>query len=62
MIPCFTTVFVINKYDTYAFYLESTTKQECHTAGVTFYVLWTERTLHSSQHSQAVDPGLGSPL
>lgn len=30
--PSFTTVFIINKYDTYAFCLESATKQECHTA------------------------------
>lgn len=40
-IPRFTTVFVINKYDTCAFCLESSTKEECHTAWVTFHVLWT---------------------
>lgn len=39
--PSFTTVFVINKYDTYAFCLESSAKEECHTAWVTFHVLWT---------------------
>lgn len=40
--PSFTTAFVINKYDTYAFCLESTTKRKCHTAWVTFHRLWTE--------------------
>lgn len=53
-------MFVINKYDTYAFCLESSTKQACHTAWVTFHVLRTGRALHSSQHSRAVDSHLGS--